>query len=107
MRIGNNSGGEINRNPDFAAVPQVVATKISPEPPAPTTALISVEETGITAVAGKVALPNITVVAPLGNVPEMLTVSPVLADVGEKLVIVGGKLNVNPDFVAVPFTVDT
>mgnify|MGYP000446886599 CR=1 FL=1 len=36
------------------------------------------------------------------NVPEMLTVSPVLAHVGEKLVIVGAGIKVKPHREAVP-----
>jgi hypothetical protein len=75
---------------DNNAVPAGVATEIFPDAPAPTTAVIDVEETTLNEAAG--VPPKVTWVAPVNLVPVIVIVLPAWAFAGEKEVMVGIEL---------------
>ena len=94
-------GGAMKVNPARLATPPGAVTCTLPEaPPAATTAVICVAETTIKLVAA--TPPKRTCVAPVKFVPLIVTVAPMAALVGVKLVMVGGGANVKPASVAVP-----
>jgi hypothetical protein len=80
--------------PLFEADPPGVITVIFPDVPEPTTALMVVGETTVKDTEG--VPPKDTAVAPFRFVPVIVTVSPLLAPVGEKEVIVGGGIKLKP-----------
>ena len=79
-------------NPPRPPVPPGVVTDTLPLDPIPTTAVISVLDTTVNDCAA--VPPKLTPVAPLSTVPVIVTVAPCPADVGAKLVIVGGGITV-------------
>jgi len=98
------TGGEfvVKINPGLLTVPFGVVTDTLPEAPLPTTAEILVGES--TEKEAALILPKLTAVAPVKLVPVMVTVAPLVADVGVKEVIVGvgDEIKVNPADVATP-----
>lgn len=80
-------GGATNVNPFEVAVPPGVVTLTLPDAPVPTTAVIVVAFTTVNDWAA--VPPKLTVVAPVKFVPVIVTVVPVAAERGVKLVIVG------------------
>jgi len=93
-------GAGTNVNPTRVTMPPGVVTLTLPEVPAATTAVILVAETTLNDVAA--VPPKLTAVAPVKLVPVIVTVAPIAALVGVKLVIVGAGTNVNPTRVAAP-----
>ena len=93
-------GGGININPANDAVPAGVVTLTLPVAPAPTMAVMLVEE--FTTNDAAATPPKLTAVTPVKFVPVIVTVVPVPADVGVNDEMVGGRINVNPASVAVP-----
>lgn len=93
-------GAGINVNPDFVAVPSGVVMETLPEAPEETTAVMLVAETTLNEVAA--VPPKLTVVAPVKFIPSMVMLEPEAALVGINDEIVGTRINVKPDFVAVP-----
>lgn len=71
----------------MVAVPKGVVTEMDPEAPAPTTALMSWDETILKLLAG--TPPKLTAVAPERLVPCIAMVEPFPPEAGEKEVIVG------------------
>ena len=97
--------GPIWVNPFNEADPKGVVTVKLPVAPVPTTATMVVgEETWKEAA---LAPPNNIFVAPVKLVPVMVTLVPLLPEVGEKLVTVGGLPNTNPSIEVVPADVVT
>ena len=86
-------------------MPAGVVTLTLPVVPLATTAVILVALTTVFDVAA--VPPKLTAVAPVKLVPVMVTVVPLLADVGVKEVMVGAATNVKPVDVAVPPAVVT
>ena len=82
-----------------------MVTLTDPEDPSPTSAVILVEEFILKLAAG--VLPKCTEVTLVKLAPLMVTVSPLLAEVGLKEVMEGDCIKVKPLFVAVPFEVVT
>lgn len=105
VRVG--AGGVVNTKPAREAVPPGVATERLPLLPAPTIARILLGLTTLKEEAG--IPPKRSSVAPVKFVPLMLTCWPVVADVGEKLLIVGTPVlkKVKPAREAVPAEVVT
>jgi hypothetical protein len=97
-------GGGISTKPARLPVPPGVVTETLPLAPVATTAVICVGETTVKLAA--VTPPKRTELAPLKFVPVRLTVIPVPALAGVKLVIVGGEINVKPCSEAVPVCVE-
>ena len=87
-------------NPDRVAVPPMVETETKPDVPAPTTAVMEVEDTTVNDVAG--VPPKLTAEAVEKLVPVMVTVVPAPALVGVKEVMVGAGIKVKPARDAVP-----
>lgn len=87
-------------NPALAAVPPGVVTDILPEAPAPTTAVMLVDET--TEKDAAAVPPKLTAVLPVKLVPSIVIVAPLAELVGVKDEIVGEIAKTNPGFVAVP-----
>ncbi len=78
-----------------------MVTEIVPVAPPATKAVMLAALTTLNEVAA--VPPKLTAVAPVKLVPVMVTVAPIVADVGVKEVIAGaGNTNVNPALVAVP-----
>ena len=86
--------------PDLAAVPPAVVTDTLPEVPLDTTADMLVELLTTKDVAA--VPPNFTALAVVKFVPVIVTVVPVIPDVGVKEVMVGAFTNVKPASVTVP-----
>ena len=105
VRVG--AGGVVNTKPAREAVPPGVVTDRLPLLPAPTVARILVGLTTLKEAAG--VPPKRSAVAPVKFVPLMLTCWPVVADVGEKLPMVGTPVtkNAKPAREAVPVEVVT
>ncbi len=82
-----------------------MVTDILPVDPVPTNTIILVGETTVKDVAA--VPPKLNAVAPVKFVPVIVTVDPDAAVVGEKEVIVGDCMRVNPPNVAVPSGVKT
>jgi hypothetical protein len=93
-------GGAINVKPVFVPIPPGVVTETLPLAPAATTAVMDVAETTVKLAAA--VPPKLTAVAPVKFVPVIVTVTPLAALVGAKLVTVGAGINVKPARVAVP-----
>jgi len=87
-------GGGININPDKVPEPASEVSKISPEEPEPTTAVMVVDETILNDEA--FVPPNLTDVTPLKSDPVIVTVVPVVAEVGIKEETIGGGTYINP-----------
>jgi hypothetical protein len=86
-------GGEKNVNPVRVPVPPAVVTAtLPPTAEGGTTAVICVAETTVKLVAS--APPNVTEPAPQNRTPLIVTIVPVLALVGVKLLIVGADTGV-------------
>ena len=94
------TGGARKVNPGRLPVPNGLDTKILPELPAPTIAVIVVELTTVNDAAG--VIPNLTAVIPVKFVPIIVTVVPLVALVGVKDVTVGILIKVYPSFLPVP-----
>jgi hypothetical protein len=84
--------GGMKINPDRAAVPPAEVTLTAPVAPAPTTAEMVVEES--TWKDATEVPPSVMAEVPVRLVPVMVMVSPILALVGVKEIIVGGVLGV-------------
>jgi hypothetical protein len=83
-------GGNWNAvNPALLPVPPGLVTLMLPVVPAPTTAVIVVAE--VTVKEAAAVPPKLTAVAPVKLVPVRVTVEPLIAEVGVKLVTVGAK----------------
>jgi len=93
-------GAGININPAKDAVPPGVVKLTAPDEPEPTVAMMVVDERMVKEVAG--VPPKLSAKVPVKFVPLMVIVAPLPAIVGEKEVIVGGAMNVNPSSDAVP-----
>jgi hypothetical protein len=93
-------GAGININPANDAVPPGVVKLTAPDEPEPTVAMMVVDESMVKEVAG--VPPKLSAKVPEKFVPLMVIVAPLPAFVGEKEVIVGGAMNVNPSSDAVP-----
>ena len=98
--------GAVKVKPFSEAVPPGVTRRTAPvEPRGETTALISVGETIVNDVTA--VLPKVSALTPTKPVPEIVTVSPPVAPVGEKAVITGTPAKLKPERVPVPFSVVT
>src|SRR6185437_46628 len=84
--------------PAAVPVPPGEVIAIFPELPRPTTAVICVEDTTVNEAAGRP--PKVTEVAPVKFVPVIVMVVPAVAEAGEKEVMTGPGINVNPPFSA-------
>ena len=93
-------GAGIKINPANDAVPPGVVKLTAPDEPEPTVAMMVVDERMVKEVAG--VPPKLSAKVPVKFVPLMVIVAPLPAFVGEKEVIVGGAMNVNPSSDAVP-----
>ena len=91
--------------PDEVAVPPGVVTEMVPLVPLATTAVMDVALTTLKETAA--VPPKLTSVASARFVPVIVTVSPLVADVGVKELITGAGTNVNPASVPVPSGVVT
>lgn len=98
-------GGGIKVKPSLVEFPLGVVTETAPLDPAATTAVILVAEFTTKDAAG--VPPKLTPVAAVKLVPEMVTVPPVAAVRGVKLVTTGGCTAVKPGRVALPPGVTT
>jgi hypothetical protein len=81
------AGGGIKIKPARLPVPLGDVTETNPEPPFPTTAVIVVAFTTVKELAGMP--PKLTEVVPVKIFPLMVTVLPLVALAGEKLLIIG------------------
>jgi hypothetical protein len=96
-------GAGINVNPASEAVPPGVVRLTAPVEPAPTTAMMEVEETTVNDVT---SVPPRVITDVLSKfVPVILIRAPAPAIIGEKEVMVGGGMKVNPLSDAVPLGV--
>ena len=93
-------GRGINVKPAIDAVPPGVVTFTLPDAPAPTTAVILVDE--LTTNEEATTPPKFIVVAPVRLVPVIVIDVPALPLVGVNDVIDGAGMNVKPAIVAVP-----
>jgi hypothetical protein len=93
-------GAGINVNPANEAVPPGVVRLTAPDEPAPTIAIIDVEDITVNAVTG--VPPNVRANVLLKLVPVILINAPAAAVDGAKEVIVGAGINVKPAKDAVP-----
>jgi hypothetical protein len=93
-------GGTRKTNPALVALPPGVLTETSPVAPVPITANIVVAFITLNELAAEP--PNLTDVAPVKFVPDMVTVSPLAAFFGVKLLIEGAAIKAKPAIVAVP-----
>jgi hypothetical protein len=84
----------MNVNPASVPIPPGVVTATLPEAPIPTVAVILVAELTVKELAA--TPPNVTAVAPVKLVPEIVTVPPTMADAGEKEVTTGAGIKINP-----------
>ena len=98
-------GGGIKVKPAIDAVPPGVVIVILPDAPAPTTAVILVDELTVKDVAA--IPPKLTDVAPVKFVPIMVMAAPVAALVGVKEVIFVNEINSKPAREATPIGVIT
>jgi hypothetical protein len=93
-------GAGINTKPELVTAPPGVVTETTPDVPPATTAVMLVADATLNEVAG--VPPKLTSVAPVKLVPEIVTVAPLAAEVGVKLVIVGAGINTKPELVTAP-----
>jgi hypothetical protein len=93
-------GGRIKVKPAKEAVPPGVVKLTAPDEPAPTIATIDVEDTTVNARTG--VPPNVMIEVPLKLVPVIVIIIPLPAAKGEKLVMVGAGIKINPAKEAVP-----
>ena len=98
-------GAGISEKPPSVAVPPGVVTDTIPSAPAPTTAVIIVEDITVKLFAG--IPPKLTADAPVRFNPVIVTVLPVPVAKGVKEIIDGAPIKVKPDLVAVPPNVVT
>ena len=92
-------------NPGWEDSPPIDFILIFPDSPLPITAFMAVEDITLNEAAG--TSPKLTALTPKKLAPEICTSSPCFAEVGEKVAIEGGGINVNPPIVAVPYGVVT
>ena len=93
-------GAGMKVNPSSEAVPPGVVKLTAPDEPAPTIATIDVEDTTVNARTG--VPPNVMIEVPLKLVPVIVIIIPLPAAKGEKLVMVGAGIKINPAKEAVP-----
>ena len=93
-------GAGMKVNPSNEAVPPGVVKLTAPDEPAPTMAIIEVEETTVNDVTD--VPPNVIADVPLKLVPVIVMSVPAAAVVGANAVIVGAGMKVNPSNEAVP-----
>jgi len=93
-------GAGIKINPANDAVPPGAVKLTAPDEPEPTVAMIVVDESMVKEVAG--VPPKLSAKVPVKFVPLMVIAAPLPAFVGEKDVIVGGAMNINPSSDAFP-----
>lgn len=93
-------GAGINTKPGAVPEPPDVVTETAPLEPVATTAVIFVSESTVKEAA--LVPPKLTAVAPVKFAPISVTESPLIAEFGVKLVIVGAGIKTKSGLVAMP-----
>jgi hypothetical protein len=93
-------GGTKVKIPEEVTEPPEAVIATFPVVPVPTLATICVFEITVNCWAG--VTPNLTTLVPEKLLPLIVTTVPFPPDEGEKLLITGGGINVNPESVPVP-----